>query len=187
VVTLPGSPAPRQVYVGLYGEIDLDCCIARSADEYVEIALRLGRDAQYRGRCPEQISARCARLFDRSDAGLASGKSCCASPGLQADASFAFAASRRASRSCSSCRCSCSPAYRVGKPVDILVNPQSDQNEIARATAALGLDRPLLEQYFVFVGHAATGDLGRILRLHVPRSADLERVPATLELATAGC
>src|SRR5256885_1598531 len=34
--------------------------------------------------------------------------------------------------------------YAVGNPVDILVNPQFDQNEIARATAALGLDRRLI-------------------------------------------
>src|SRR5438046_8765602 len=58
--------------------------------------------------------------------------------------------------------------YAVGNPIDILVNPQSDQNEIARATAALGLDRPLFEQYFVFIGHAATGDLGRSFAFNVP-------------------
>ena len=76
--------------------------------------------------------------------------------------------------------------YAVGNPVDILVNPQSDQNEIARATAALGLDRPLLEQYFVFIGHAATGDLGRSFAFNVPAiGLILERMPATLELATA--
>src|SRR5216117_3499977 len=76
--------------------------------------------------------------------------------------------------------------YAVGNPMDILVNPQSDQNEIARATAALGLDRPLLEQYFVFIGHAASGDLGRSFAFNVPAiGLILERMPATLELATA--
>ncbi len=76
--------------------------------------------------------------------------------------------------------------YAVGNPVDILVNPQSDQNEIARASAALGLDRPLLEQYFVFIGHAASGDLGRSFAFNVPAiGLILERMPATLELATA--
>jgi len=76
--------------------------------------------------------------------------------------------------------------YAVGNPMDILVNPQSDQNEIARATAALGLDRPLFEQYFIFVGHAATGDLGRSFAFNVPAiGLILERMPATLELATA--
>src|SRR5258706_6898023 len=76
--------------------------------------------------------------------------------------------------------------YAVGNPVDILVNPQADQNEIARATAALGLDRPLLEQYFIFIAHAATGDLGRSFAFNVPAiGLILERMPATLELATA--
>jgi peptide/nickel transport system permease protein len=76
--------------------------------------------------------------------------------------------------------------YAVGNPMDILVNPQSDQNEIARATAALGLDRPLLEQYFVFIRNAATGDLGRSFVFNVPAiGLILERMPATLELATA--
>jgi len=74
VVTLPGSQLPGRFTLGLYREIDLDCCIARSADEYVEIALRLGRDAEYRKSVSEQISARCARLFDRPDAGLALGE-----------------------------------------------------------------------------------------------------------------
>jgi peptide/nickel transport system permease protein len=76
--------------------------------------------------------------------------------------------------------------YAIGNPIDILVNPQSDQNEIARATAALGLDRPLLEQYFVFIRHTASGDLGRSFAFNVPAiGLILERMPATLELATA--
>jgi predicted O-linked N-acetylglucosamine transferase (SPINDLY family) len=74
VVTLPGLQLPGRFTLGLYEEIDLDCCIARSADEYVEIALRLGRDAEYRKSVSEQISARCARLFDRPDAALALGE-----------------------------------------------------------------------------------------------------------------
>ena len=74
VVTRPGSQLPGRLTLGLYREIALDCCIARSADEYVEIALRLGRDAEYRKSVSEQISARCARLFDRPDAGLALGE-----------------------------------------------------------------------------------------------------------------
>src|SRR6266446_9926373 len=76
--------------------------------------------------------------------------------------------------------------YAVGNPMDILVNPQSDQSEIARATAALGLDRPLFEQYFIFIGHAVTGDLGKSFAFNVPAiGLILERMPAPLELATA--
>jgi peptide/nickel transport system permease protein len=75
--------------------------------------------------------------------------------------------------------------YAIGNPVDILVSPQADQKEIARAVAALGLDRPLAEQYFVFLGHAARGDLGDSFAFNVPAiRLILERMPATLELAT---
>ncbi|HMH16519.1 MAG TPA: ABC transporter permease [Burkholderiales bacterium] len=76
--------------------------------------------------------------------------------------------------------------YAIGNPVDILINPQAGQQEIARATAALGLDKPLAEQYFVFLRHAAAGDLGNSFAFNVPAiGLILERMPATLELATA--
>lgn len=76
--------------------------------------------------------------------------------------------------------------YAIGNPIDILVNPQADQEEIARAIAALGLDRPLIEQYFLFLGNAVRGDLGRSFAFNVPAlGLILERMPATLELACA--
>jgi peptide/nickel transport system permease protein len=76
--------------------------------------------------------------------------------------------------------------YAVGNPVDILVNPQADQAEIARATAALGLDKPLFEQYFVFLRNAASGDLGISFAFNAPAlGLVLERMPATIELAVA--
>jgi peptide/nickel transport system permease protein len=74
--------------------------------------------------------------------------------------------------------------YAIGNPVEILVSPQADQKEIARAVAALGLDRPLVEQYFVFLKHAAHGDLGDSFAFNVPAiGLIVERMPATLELA----
>lgn len=76
--------------------------------------------------------------------------------------------------------------YAIGNPIDILVNPQADQGEIARATAALGLDRPLAEQYWFFVRDAAAGNLGRSFVYNAPAiGLILERMPATVELATA--
>src|SRR3989442_13982986 len=76
--------------------------------------------------------------------------------------------------------------YAVGNPIDILVNPQSDQNEIARAAAALGLDRPFLEQYFIFIKHAATGALGGSVSFNGPAIGRiLERVLTNVELAAA--
>lgn len=76
--------------------------------------------------------------------------------------------------------------YLIGNPVDILISPDSDQAEIDRATRALGLDRPLWEQYFVYMGRVLQGDLGTSFRHNVPAiELILERMPATLELAFA--
>ena len=76
--------------------------------------------------------------------------------------------------------------FAIGNPVDILISPQADQAEIARATAALGLDKPLWEQYFVFLANAAHGDLGRSFVFNEPAlRLIVERLPATLELAFA--
>jgi peptide/nickel transport system permease protein len=76
--------------------------------------------------------------------------------------------------------------YAIGNPVDILINPNADQEDIARAIRGLGLDKPLWEQYLVFLKQAALGDLGKSFAFNVPAlQLILERMPATLELATA--
>jgi len=74
--------------------------------------------------------------------------------------------------------------YAIGNPIELLVNPQADDIERARATAALGLDMPLWQQYGVFLKGAFTGDLGRSFVFNVPAvDLILQRLPATLELA----
>ena len=76
--------------------------------------------------------------------------------------------------------------YAIGNPVDILINPNADQEDIERAIRGLGLDKPLWEQYLVFLKQAALGDLGKSFAYNVPAlQLILERMPATLELATA--
>jgi peptide/nickel transport system permease protein len=76
--------------------------------------------------------------------------------------------------------------YAVGNPIDILINPQADQIDRERAIAALGLDKPLWEQYVTFLKGAVTGDLGRSFVHSTPAlGLILERMPATLELASA--
>ncbi len=76
--------------------------------------------------------------------------------------------------------------YAIGNPIELLVNPQADAVERARATAALGLDKPILEQYGTFVARAASGDLGRSFVFNIPAiQLILDRLPATLELAGA--
>ena len=76
--------------------------------------------------------------------------------------------------------------YAVGNPIDILINPQADQQERERAIATLGLDKSLPEQYLSFLSGAAHGDLGRSF-VHATSALGLilERMPATLELAFA--
>ena len=76
--------------------------------------------------------------------------------------------------------------YAIGNPIELLVNPQADEIERARATAALGLDKPILEQYGTFLARAAAADLGRSFVYNEPAiQLILERLPATLELALA--
>ena len=76
--------------------------------------------------------------------------------------------------------------FAIGNPIDILINPQADQIDRERAIAALGLDKPLWEQYLVFLKGALTGDLGRSF-VHATSALGLilERMPATMELAIA--
>jgi peptide/nickel transport system permease protein len=74
--------------------------------------------------------------------------------------------------------------YAIGDPVEILISPDADQIERERAIAALGLDLPLWEQYFVFLSKALQGDLGRSFVFNEPAlRLILQRMPATLELA----
>ena len=76
--------------------------------------------------------------------------------------------------------------YAIGNPVDILINPQADPIEREQAIAALGLDKPLPEQYTDFLRGAVTGDLGKSFVHGTPALAlVVERMPATLELAVA--
>lgn len=74
--------------------------------------------------------------------------------------------------------------YLVGDPVEILVNPAADQIEKDRASKALGLDKPIHEQYVSFVSGAFTGNLGNSFVYARPAlEVIFERMPATLELA----
>lgn len=74
----------------------------------------------------------------------------------------------------------------IGNPVDILINPEFDQEEMERAIKALGLDKPMYEQFYYFVKNALNGDLGTSFVFGEPAlELILERMPATLELAFA--
>jgi len=70
-----------------------------------------------------------------------------------------------------------------GDPVPLLLPPDAPRSEIFRVRAELGLDRPLLVQYGVFLANVLRGDFGRSIHFRVPASrVVLDRLPATLEL-----
>jgi peptide/nickel transport system permease protein len=72
-----------------------------------------------------------------------------------------------------------------GDPVQIMIGDQRvEPEEIARLRAELGLDRPLVERFFVFIGNALQGEFGQSF-FHRRPVIDViaERLPATIELA----
>jgi peptide/nickel transport system permease protein len=71
-----------------------------------------------------------------------------------------------------------------GDPAQVLLGEQATPERVAEVRRALGLDRPLVEQYWRFIGRAARGDLGQSIRAMRPvLPYVLDRLPATLELA----
>ena len=73
-----------------------------------------------------------------------------------------------------------------GDPAQAMLGDGASPDDIAQLRARLGLDRPLPEQYWVYLTGLVRGDLGTSLRTQQPVSAQiLERLPATAELASA--
>ena len=72
----------------------------------------------------------------------------------------------------------------VGDPIYMLVSPEMNQEHIAETARSLGLDRPIWEQFLIFLKNAMQGDLGRSF-VHGESAIKLilSRMPATLELA----
>ncbi|WBU62134.1 ABC transporter permease [Paracoccus albus] len=74
--------------------------------------------------------------------------------------------------------------YFIGNPVDVLINPEATQADIAATTERLGLDKPLYQQFGIFVVNALQGDLGTSFVYGRPAlEIILDRLPATMELA----
>ncbi len=73
-----------------------------------------------------------------------------------------------------------------GDPAQIMLGEEGTPEAVAALHKELGLDRPLYEQYVIWIGHLARGDLGRSIRTNQPvLQAIGERLPATLELGLA--
>lgn len=74
----------------------------------------------------------------------------------------------------------------IGNPVYIFASSECTQSCLNAIIADLGLDRPIWEQYWVFLVNLLGGDLGRSFTHGVPAMGLIwERFPATLELALA--
>ncbi len=74
----------------------------------------------------------------------------------------------------------------VGNPVYIFASSECTQACLNAIIADLGLDRPIWEQYWLFLQNLATGDFGRSFQYGVPAMSLIwTRLPATLELAFA--
>lgn len=71
-----------------------------------------------------------------------------------------------------------------GDPATVLIGTDASEAELAATRARLGLDRSVVEQYFVWLGHALAGDLGTSYYSGESVFAVLlDRVPATAQLA----
>jgi peptide/nickel transport system permease protein len=72
-------------------------------------------------------------------------------------------------------------------PVIAIVGDRAPAHVYERVRTELGLDRPLIEQFVIYVKKAATGDFGNSVLTTNPVMTDIINVfPATLELATLG-
>ncbi|MEX0760968.1 MAG: ABC transporter permease [Dehalococcoidia bacterium] len=78
----------------------------------------------------------------------------------------------------------------AGDPLLLYAAPEGygrTPEQIEALEKHLGLDRPFLTQYFIWVGHVLRGDLGRSLSGERRVSSIIsEKLPATIQLAVAG-
>ena len=73
--------------------------------------------------------------------------------------------------------------YAIGNPVDIVIPPDATEEIRQEAIRRLGLDRPLIEQYWIFLSNLVQGDFGRSFVYNIPVLELIGgRLPATLEL-----
>lgn len=72
-------------------------------------------------------------------------------------------------------------------PVLAVIGERATQAQYDEVFLELGLDKPLIQQFFIYVNDVLHGDFGTSIRTGQQVSEDIARVfPATLELATLG-
>lgn len=76
-------------------------------------------------------------------------------------------------------------ARLTGDPVALLLSEYATEQDRVELTERLGLDKPLAEQYVVFLSNALRGDLGRSISGDQRPALEMvfERLPASLTLA----
>lgn len=75
-------------------------------------------------------------------------------------------------------------ARATGDPVMHFAPEDASDQEIAMLRHEMGLDKPLWEQYLIYVRDAGTGDFGESLRYREPAfNMVLQRLPATVQLS----
>jgi peptide/nickel transport system permease protein len=76
-------------------------------------------------------------------------------------------------------------ARMSGNPLDTMLPIEAGPEDYERLEKHWGLDKPLHEQYFIFITKALQGDFGQSLKYQGQSAMALvaERLPATLELA----
>ena len=74
-----------------------------------------------------------------------------------------------------------------GDPVALLAGPTASVQELASIRASLGLDKPLITQFGIYISKAVTGDLGRSWLSSQPVLGEIaKRAVVTLELLLWG-
>jgi peptide/nickel transport system permease protein len=76
-------------------------------------------------------------------------------------------------------------ARMTGNPLDVLLPAEASADDHERVAEIWGLNKPLHEQYWVFISNAVRGDFGVSLKYRGQSAMGLvfQRLPATLQLA----
>lgn len=73
-----------------------------------------------------------------------------------------------------------------GDPAVVILGERATPERVEEVRDQLGLNRPLYEQYFIWIGNALQGDFGKTINGKIPVTDELkDRFPATIELAVS--
>jgi ABC-type dipeptide/oligopeptide/nickel transport system permease component len=75
----------------------------------------------------------------------------------------------------------------TGDPARLMMPREASPEQIEAFREAMGFNRPMIVQFLDFISGAVVGDFGKSLHFKIPAlSLVLERLPATVELASVG-